>query len=478
MILPLVIPEGKLTQTIENVLTGAGYIGVILTHSRQDDVATGPTTSVTGMPVAATPPAAGSAADPHLGSFCRFGVAAKVLKKINLPDNQVSILLTGLQRFELQRVVSTEPYYVGNVKYLPDEVVKDTEMEALLRAVLQQFKVISKDNPLISEEVKVALVNIDGPGKLADFMASILIRDVQDYQELLQTPDVRTRLRKLLVLLQREHDVQSVQRKIQEDINQKVSNAQKEFYLNEQLRLIQKELGRASDDKSQLLQKFGERMKALTLTPEAKKRIDDEMEKIQIINENSSEFSVAINYLDWVTALPWGVRTQDDLSLTHARKVLNEDHYGLKEVKERILEFLAVKKLKKSHEGTVFALFGPPGTGKTSLGKSVARALGRKFFRFSVGGMRDEAEIKGHRRTYVGAMPGKLIQGLKRVGSQNPVFLIDEIDKISTSWATGGDPASAPLELLDPEQNAEFLDHYLDIPFNCSEVFLSLRQIL
>ena len=311
-------------------------------------------------------------------------------------------------------------------------------MEALLRSALSQFKQISKDNPLISEEVKVALVNIDGPGKLADFMASILIRDAKDYQDLLQTADVRNRLKKLLVLLQREMDVQSVQKKIQEDIHQKVSAAQKEFYLNEQLKLIQKELGRATDDKAKLLQKFEERLQARTLSPEAKKRIDEEMEKLNLLNESSSEFSVAINYLDWATALPWGVRSKEDLSLNHARKVLNEDHYGLKDVKERILEFLAVKKLKASNEGTILCFVGPPGTGKTSLGKSVARALGRKFFRFSVGGMRDEAGIKGHRRTYVGAMPGKLIQGLKRVGTQNPVFLIDEIDKISTGWASGG----------------------------------------
>lgn len=469
MIVPLVIPEGRLSQMVEHVLSGSGYLGVILpTQKESMEAASGPSTTLTGLP--AEHPESVVAAPGEREGFSQFGVAAKVLKKINLPDNQVSILLTGLQRFELKRVVSKEPYHVGNVRYLVDQLERDTELEALLRAALGQFKQISKDNPLISEEVKVALVNIDGPGKLADFMASILLRDVKDYQDFLSTADVRERLRKLLVLLQREQDVQSVQRKIQEDIHQKVSQAQREFYLNEQLKLIQKELGRASDDKSKLVAKFQERLKTRTLGPEAAKRIEEEMEKLNVLNEQSSEFSVAINYLDWATALPWGVRSKENLSLTHARRVLNEDHFGLKDVKERILEFLAVKKLKASNEGTILCLVGPPGTGKTSLGKSIARSLDRKFFRFSVGGMRDEAEIKGHRRTYVGAMPGKLIQGLKRVGTQNPVFLIDEIDKISTGWASGGDPASALLELLDPEQNKDFLDHYLDIPFDCSEV--------
>ncbi len=469
MIVPLVIPEGKLSRMVEHVLAGQGYLGVILTGDEEaTDSASGPTTTMTGLPVEgakAQPP------DEARGAFHSYGVAAKVLKKINLPDNQVSILLTGLQRFELKKLVSSEPYFVGNVKYVSDEFKRDTELEALLRSALSQFKQISKDNPLISEEVKLALVNIDGPGKLADFMASILIRDVGEYLELLAMHEVRERLRRLLVLLHREQDVQAVQQQIQDDIHQRVAGAQREFYLNEQLKLIQKELGRAPDDKAKLVQKFEQRLKTRTLGPEAKKRIEEEMEKLSLLNEASSEFSVAINYLDWATELPWGVRTDENLTLTHARRVLNEDHYGLKEVKERILEFLAVKKLKKSNEGSILCFVGPPGTGKTSLGKSVARALNRKFFRFSVGGMRDEAEIKGHRRTYVGAMPGKLIQGLKRVGSQNPVFLIDEIDKISTGWAAGGDPASALLELLDPEQNSEFLDHYLDIPFDCSEVF-------
>jgi ATP-dependent Lon protease len=473
MIVPLVLPEGKLTKTIDSVMKGAGYVGIALfKNSDSATVATGPSTSMTGLPAEGT---VYNAVDLPEGEdsdeFYRYGVAAKVLKKINLPDNQVSVLLTGLQRFEIKNLDSRDPHYVASVSYLYEEATPGTELEAMLRSALSQFKQISKDNPLISEEMRVALVNIDGPGKLADFMASVLVRDVADYQLLLASPDVKTRLQYLLVLLKKEQDVQSVQKRIQEEINQKISSAQREFYLQEQLKYIQRELGRDTDDRTKLAEKFKARLKNKKLGKEAKSRINEEMEKLETLPEQSSEYSVSLNYLDWATSLPWGVRSEEHYDLGKARQKLDADHYGLKDVKQRILEFLAVKKLKENSEGTILCLVGPPGTGKTSLGKSIAQTLGRKFFRFSVGGMRDEAEIKGHRRTYVGAMPGKLIQGLKRVGTQNPVFLIDEVDKIGTGAHSGGDPASALLELLDPEQNPEFLDHYLDIPFDCSDIF-------
>ncbi len=482
MIVPVILPEGKLTKTIEFVMEGTGYLGVVLyQNTNSSGVATGPSTSMTGLPAEGTIPSVADVGSenrtekvvepPAEGTeFYRYGVAAKVLKKINLPDNQISVLLSGLQRFELTHLMSREPHFAGSVKYLYEELQRDTELEALLRSALSQFKQVSKDNPLISEEMKVALVNIDGPGKLADFIASVLVRDVNDYQTFLKCADVKARLQHLLLLLKKEQDVQAVQRKIQDEINQKVSSAQREFYLQEQLKFIQKELGRYTDDRTKVVEKFRDRLKTRTLKEDVSLRIEEEFEKLQALNEQSSEYSVLINYLDWATSLPWGIRTKERYDLQTARKRLDADHYGLKDVKDRILEFLAVKKLKKSSEGTILCFVGPPGTGKTSLGKSIAAALNRKFFRFSVGGMRDEAEIKGHRRTYVGAMPGKLVQGLKRVGSQNPVFLIDEVDKIGSA-AHAGDPASALLELLDPEQNPEFLDHYLDIPFDCSDIF-------
>lgn len=474
MMVPLILPEGKLTKTLEKVMEKDGVLGVILNRDPEaGNVAAGPTTSISGLPVEGvvqTQPQLEKKRTVKEIPFHRYGVAARILKKINLPDNQVSVLLSGLQRFEIKEVVSTDPFYVASVEYLYEELDKGTELEALIRSCLSRFKQISKDNPLISEEVKVALVNIDGPGKLADFMASVLIRDVKDYQDFLAQADVKERLHSLLLLLKKEEDVQSVQRRISDEINQKVSAAQREFYLNEQLKLIQKELGKNGTDRNRIVEKFKERLKNKTVPEEAKVKIEEELEKLSTLAEHSSEYSVSINYLDWATSIPWGVRSKESYDLKKAREVLEKDHYGLKEVKERILEFLAVRKLKQTSEGTIICFVGPPGTGKTSLGKSIATALNRKFIRFSVGGMRDEAEIKGHRRTYVGAMPGKVIQGLKRVGTQNPVFLIDEIDKIGSSY-TGGDPASALLELLDPEQNTDFLDHYLDLPFDCSDIF-------
>ncbi len=487
MMVPFILPEGKLVRTIEHAIENHnGYLGVVLGNNPSEkEIAAGPNTSFTGLPAEGTV-AAALFAQPlgegkHLiapltikGSkkdFQAYGVACKIIKKFNLPDNQVSVLVQGVQRFLVKEMVSHEPLFVAQVGYLNETVEKGIELEALLRSCLSQFKQLAKDNPLISEEVKVALVNIDGPGRLADFMASVLIRDVKDYQLFLSEVSVRARLHHLLLLLKKELDVQNVQRKIQEDINQKISSSQRDFYLHEQLKVIQKELGRDTSERHRMVDKFRARLEGKTLRPAVKERIEDELEKIQSLNEQSSEYSVSVNYLDWVTAVPWGVVTKDSQDLKRARRVLDEDHFGLKEVKDRILEYLAVRKLGQGSEGSILCFVGPPGTGKTSLGRSIARTLGRKFFRFSVGGMRDEAEIKGHRKTYVGAMPGKLIQGFKKAGSENPVFLIDEIDKMSSGWHTGGDPASALLELLDPEQNNEFLDHYLDLNIDCSKVF-------
>lgn len=470
MVLPLVVPEGKLSKTADHAMDGAGYLGLVFPRHSDIPVASG---AYHGQEIAAqfsSPAFEGEKKTFKEEDFYSYGVAIKILKRINLPDNQVSLLAAGLQRFRIKKILKREPHFVANVEYIYEDLKRDVELEALMRSALAQFKKISKDNPLISEEVKVAMVNIDGPGKLTDFMASVLIRDVSDFQQFLSLADVKERLRHLLVVLKKESEVQSVQRQIQDDISNKVNSAQKEYYLNEQLKLIQKELGNYTDTKTKLMEKFESRLEGKQLTKEARSRIDEELDKLNNIHEQSSEFSVCINYLDWATTLPWGTRSKENFDLRAARNLLESDHYGLKDVKDRILEFLAVRKLKNTSEGTILCFVGAPGTGKTSLGKSIAKVVGRKFYRFSVGGMRDEAEIKGHRRTYVGAMPGKIIQGMKRVGTQNPVFLIDEIDKMGNGWAAGGDPSSALLEVLDPEQNKEFLDHYLDIPFDCSEI--------
>ena len=468
MMIPVILPEGKLARTVEHALKSDGYVGVVLNQAANAEVVGhAPPTTMTGLP----PERARSKATAKMSEFFPFGIAAKVVKKINLPDNQVSVLLAGVQRFKLSRLVAQTPFTVGAVEYLYEEVERGIEQEALLRAALTQFKQLAKDNPLISEEVKVALINIDGPGKLADFMASVLIRDVNSYQEFLSTAEVNRRLHHLLLMLKKEQNVQTVQKKIQDDVNQKISASQREYYLQEQLKSIQRELGREGGERGGAAKKLRRGLEGKKLPIETKKQLGDEFEKLESLHEQSSEYSVLFNYLDWAAHLPWGVRSTENYSLSRAREILERDHFGLKEVKTRILEYLAVRKLKQTSEGSILCFVGPPGSRKTSLGKSIAEALHRKFFRFSVGGMRDEAEIKGHRRTYVGAMPGKVIQGLKRVGTQNPVFLIDEIDKMGQSWASGGDPSSALLEVLDPEQNREFHDHYLDLPFDCSEIF-------
>ncbi len=451
MVAPIVVSEGKLIKTAELVIENGGYLGVVFVKS--------------------TPNQNQKDQNESFRAFYDFGIAAKVIKKINLPDNQISILLAGLKRFKIERIVETEPCVSAMVSYLEEEIEKDTELEALTRNALSQFKQLSKDNPFITDEMKVALMNIEGPGRLADFLASIFVREIEDYQKVLSLSNVKERFHHLLVVLKKELEVLEVQKKIQENVNMKISSAQKEYYLSEQLKLIQKELGAYTDERTKLIDKFKKRLETKTISDDIKSQIDEEFEKLSGLNEQSSEYSVSVNYLDCLTSLPWGIFSEDNLDLYNAKKILDKDHFGLSEVKERILEFLAVKKLKKSVEGSIICFVGPPGTGKTSLGRSIARALGRKYFRFSVGGMRDEAEIKGHRRTYVGAMPGKVIQGLRRTGIQNPLFLIDEIDKLGATWNYGGDPASAMLELLDGEQNSAFLDHYVDIPFDCSKIF-------
>ncbi|MHB8709124.1 MAG: endopeptidase La, partial [Desulfuromonadales bacterium] len=310
--------------------------------------------------------------------------------------------------------------------------------------------------------------SMDDPGRLADFAANLTSADGNELQRILEAFDVRKRIDMVLVLLKKELEVSRLQSKISKSIEEKVSAQQREFFLREQLKAIKKELGLEKEGKDTELEKYQKRLRKLKLNAEAQKAVDDEMEKLSLIEPHSPEYTVSRNYLDWLTSVPWGVHSRDSYNLPRARRILDRDHYGLKDVKERILEFIAVGKMKGDISGSILCLVGPPGVGKTSVGHSIAAALGRRFFRFSLGGMRDEAEIKGHRRTYIGAMPGKFIQALKTAGTANPVLMLDEIDKIGASFQ--GDPASALLEVLDPEQNSSFRDHYLDVPFDLSNV--------
>ncbi len=396
------------------------------------------------------------------------GVVVKILKRLKMPDGSVNLLLQSQKRFRRKKVLSDHPHIVVEADYISDEVEKSTEMDALTRTVVSHVKKLSEVNPFFTEEMRLAMINAPGAGTVADLVAFSLALPKADAQDFLETISVRSRFEKLLLHLRREQDVADVQKKIQDDVNTKVTKMQRDFFLREQLKTIKKELGIEVEGKDQSTKTFRERIEAAGMPEEAKKVALEELEKFETIPESSPEHNVVRSYLELLCALPWSKETQDILEISHARKTLDADHYGLEKVKDRILEFLAVRKLKKNPKGSILCLVGPPGVGKTSVGKSVAKALGRNFYRFSLGGMRDEAEIKGHRRTYIGAMPGKIINAIKRADSKNAVLMLDEIDKLGASYQ--GDPASALLEVLDPEQNSSFIDHYLDVPFDLSKV--------
>ncbi len=398
----------------------------------------------------------------------RTGVIVKILKRLKLPDGSSNLLVHSVKRIHAKRFLAEEPHLVVEAEYLEDQVEKSTEMDALSRSVIGSVKKLSEVNPFFTDEMRVAMLNAPSAGAVADLVAFALSLTKSESQEFLETLSVKARHERLLLHLRREQDVADVQRRIHDEVNTKVSKLQREFFLREQLKAIKRELGLEEDGKEKTSRTFRERIEAAGMSEDVKKQALEEVSKFETLSESSPEHHVTRNYLETLVSLPWSVLTEDNLDLGHARQVLEEEHYGLEKVKERIIEFLAVRKLKNDRKGSIICLSGPPGVGKTSIGKSIARTLGRKFYRFSLGGMRDEAEIKGHRRTYVGAMPGKVINAIRRAGAKNAVIMLDEIDKLGASFQ--GDPASALLEVLDPEQNASFLDHYLDVPFDLSQV--------
>jgi ATP-dependent Lon protease len=400
----------------------------------------------------------------RIGTVCR-------VHRVQPIEGRLQVLVECLQRFQLEDLLSAEAPFLARVRYLSDpNDLKDAEIKPYAVAVINTIKELLPLNPLYAEELRVFLERMgpDDPSHLADFAAALTTSSREQLQEVLEAVDLLPRMEKVLDLLQNELELARAQQKIRESVEERMHKQQREFFLKEQLKAIQKELGIAKDDRTAELDKFRERIAGLSLSAEAQKRVDEEMEKMALLETGSPEYAVTRNYLDWITLLPWGIDSPDKLDLKHARRVLDRDHYGLDDVKERILEFLAVGIQKGEIAGSIILLVGPPGVGKTSIGHSIAAALGRKFYRFSVGGIRDEAEIKGHRRTYIGAMPGKFVQAMKDAGTENPVIMLDEIDKIGASYH--GDPASALLEVLDPEQNADFLDHYLDLRFDLSKV--------
>ncbi len=400
-----------------------------------------------------------------------IGVVGKIIKVLHTDENSIHLLVNCLERFSIDEILITDTGLFARVTYhYAAELSVNPELKAYSMAIISTLKELVQINPLYSEEIKLFLnrQSMDDPGRLADFAANLTSSDGQELQKILETFDVRKRIDKVLVLLKKELEVSRLQTRITKQIEEKVSAQQREFFLREQLKAIKKELGLEKEGKVSEIEKFEKRLQKLVLNEEAQKTIAEEIEKLQLIEPSSPEYNVSRNYLDWLTILPWGRFSKDSYDLERARRVLDRDHYGLKDVKDRILEFIAVGKMKGDISGSIICLVGPPGVGKTSVGKSIAGALGRTFYRFSLGGMRDEAEIKGHRRTYIGAMPGRFIQAMKSAGTANPVLMLDEIDKIGASFQ--GDPASALLEVLDPEQNATFRDHYLDVPFDLSNV--------
>ncbi|MHB8416044.1 MAG: endopeptidase La [Acidiferrobacteraceae bacterium] len=411
--------------------------------------------------------------DPLLATpehFYTMGTACRI-HRVASSDDKLQIYVEGLQRFRIQSWLSRERPLTVRVEYFPEPKYQDSaEIRGYAAAIINTIKELLPLNPLYGEELKFFLNRFgpQEPSRLADFSAALTSANKEELEEILECTRILDRLEKVIILLRKEVEVAKAQTRIRERVEEKVNDQQRQFFLREQLKAIQKELGLAKDDRTAELELFRGRLDHLTVPEAAQKRIDEELQKLSVLEVGSPEYAVTRNYLDWLTLMPWGVYSKDKADIDHAREVLDEEHEELDDVKDRIIEFLAVGVMKGEVAGSILLLVGPPGVGKTSVGRSVAGALGRKFYRFSVGGMRDEAEIKGHRRTYIGAMPGKFVQAIKDVGVANPVIMLDEIDKIGSSYL--GNPASALLEVLDPEQNVDFLDHYLDIRFDLSKV--------
>ncbi len=441
-IAPLLVETSSSIQLIDEAVAGDRLIGTVL--QRRADVP-----------------------DPAPEDLYDVGCVVRLAKMVKFPDNTARVLVEGLWRISIKEYTSTSPYLCAKYELMRDESDDSIEVSAMMRTAQTQFQEIIKLSPALSEQVKVAALNTEDPGHFTDLIAANLNLSLEDRQALLEIPSVKERLTKLLPMLNREHEVLTLSSKIQTDVASSIAKTQRDFFLREQLRAIQRELGEGEPNSNEI-KTLREKIEQTPMPAEAKKIATQELERLQQIQPAAAEYPVARNYLDWILSLPWEKSTDDKIDLAAAEKILNQQHFGLEKVKDRLLEFLAVIKRKRVIKGPILCLVGPPGVGKTSLGKSVADALGRKFARIALGGMRDEAEIRGHRRTYVGAMPGRILQTLRRVESNNPVILLDELDKIGSDFR--GDPASALLEVLDPAQNNTFTDHYLDMPFDLSRV--------
>src|SRR5947208_9851104 len=439
---PLAIGQERSIKLIEDVVSGDRVLALVTVKESEAD-------------------------QPGWDDLYSVGTAAVIHKMIKVPDGTLRILVQGVRRIGLDRQVQDDPYLVGEFVELPDVLTDTPEVQALTRNVQSLFGRVIGLVPYPPEELQIAAANVEDPSALCNLVASTLRLKTEEKQGLLELTDVEARLREISAILNRELEVFELGSKIQSQVQEEMEKGQREFFLRQQLKAIQDELGEGDAEQAEI-NELRERFAALELPEDVQKSVDRELSRLEKIPSAAAEHGVIRTYLDWLVSLPWNQVSEDNLDLAHAHGVLDEDHYDLEKVKERILEHLAVSKLKNDLSGPILCFAGPPGVGKTSLGQSIARAIGRKFARLSVGGVRDEAEIRGHRRTYIGAMPGTIIRTLRDAESMNPVLLIDEIDKMGADYR--GDPASAMLEVLDPEQNQHFRDHYLDLPFDLSKV--------
>ncbi len=439
---PLAIGQERSIKLVEDVVSGDRVLALVTVKDEEQET-------------------------PGWDDLYTVGTAAVIQKMIKVPDGTLRILVQGLNRITLDRRLEDDPYLVGEFNELPDELEETREVEALTRNVQTLFARIIALVPYLPEELQIAAANVDEPSALCNLVASTLRLKTEEKQRLLELPDVEARLRDVSSILNRELEVFELGSKIQSQVQEEMEKGQREFFLRQQLKAIQEELGEGDAEQAEI-NELRSQFESMNLPEDVRKAADRELSRLEKLPSAAAEYGVIRTYLDWLATLPWDKTTEDNLDLEQARKVLDEDHYDLEKVKDRILEYLAVSKLKNDLSGPILCFVGPPGVGKTSLGQSIARTVGRKFMRLSVGGVRDEAEIRGHRRTYIGAMPGTIIRSLRDAESLNPVLLIDEIDKMGADFR--GDPASAMLEVLDPEQNKNFRDHYLDLPFDLSKV--------
>lgn len=457
MAAPIVVEPGPYYEVLKNIAkSDHKWVGLVLTNKEDVNIY-----------------------EASFNDLNNMGVLARLLRIIPMEQGGAQVILNMEKRIEIIKPVREKKYLKAKVRYHDDNAVLTKELKAYAISIISTIKELLKLNPLFKEELQIFLGHSDftEPGKLADFAVALTTASREELQDVLNTLDVHERINKALILLKKELDLSKLQFNISQKIDAAISKTQKDFFLREQLKTIKRELGIERDDKVGDREKFEARLKQRVVPSDIALIIKDEMEKLSSLDPQSAEYGVTRGYLDWLTVVPWGIYSEENHDLALAEKILNEDHYGLEDIKSRILEFIGVGKLSGGLKGSIICLVGPPGVGKTSIGKSIARALNRKFYRFSVGGMRDEAEIKGHRRTYIGAMPGKIIQALKSCQTMNPVIMLDEVDKMGNSYH--GDPASALLEVLDPEQNAEFLDHYMDVRCNLSNVlFIVTSNVL